>query len=186
MEQKELSRMRSMANRYGALLCGELLTVERNSHDAGYSKKLENGKYTSSMPFYLYTIKRIPISEAKLVLNDINGNSYVYFNGDPKINLSLSNVKDIDEVLRKPTPENVKRAIEQWEATNGNKITYFVDYKGLVEAVKAANNGSKANQMRLIEELTDGLRVYDATNDAEETRMKNALGTLDPESFLNV
>lgn len=153
-----------LASQCGAILGKWILTVERNSVDPDFSKKVTEGILRTSQPLYLYSIKPIFVEQTKIV-ESANGVKSVEFNDNPKLRLPLAGIDDITAIIPKATSDAVRKAIIKSEA-NG-ETTIFVDYPNLVKEVTALNTESRAILSAFISEQMKFVKTFEDANMAE-------------------
>lgn len=152
-----------VASQLGALLGMNLIHIRRKNVDPDYSNKEREGKQRLAIPVYIYGIDRIKIKKAELVdLGD--GQRIVQFNDDPKLQLSLANAKDITDVIKKPTVQEVANAVMAEEASA--QQTFFVDDKTATELAVSFNNRSYKELSSMMEVLSRQAACLTDANDA--------------------
>nr|UWI38623.1 MAG: hypothetical protein [Bacteriophage sp.] len=152
-----------VASQLGALLGMNLIHIRRKNVDPDYSNKEREGKQRLAIPVYIYGIDRIKIKKAELV--DLGeGQRIVQFNDDPKLQLSLANAKDITDVIKKPTVQEVANAVMAEEASA--QQTFFVDDKTATELAVSFNNRSYKELSSMMEVLSRQAACLTDANDA--------------------
>lgn len=152
-----------VASQLGALLGMNLIHIRRKNVDPDYSNKEREGKQRLAIPVYIYGINRIKIKKAELV--DLGeGQRIVQFNDDPKLQLSLANAKDITDVIKKPTVQEVVNAVMAEEASA--QQTFFVDDKTATELAVSFNNRSYKELSSMMEVLSRQAACLTDANDA--------------------
>jgi hypothetical protein len=152
-----------VASQLGALLGMNLIHIRRKNVDPDYSNKEREGKQRLAIPVYIYGIDRIKIKKAELV--DLGeGQRIVQFNDDPKLQLSLANAKDITDVIKKPTVQEVANAVMAEEASA--QQTFFVDDKTATELAVSFNNRSYKELSSMMEVLSRQASCLTDANDA--------------------
>lgn len=152
-----------VASQLGALLGMNLIHIRRKNVDPDYSNKEREGKQRLAIPVYIYGIDRIKIKKAELV--DLGeGQRIVQFNDDPKLQLSLANAKDITDVIKKPTIQEVANAVMAEEASA--QQTFFVDDKTATELAVSFNNRSYKELSSMMEVLSRQAACLTDANDA--------------------
>lgn len=152
-----------VASQLGALLGMNLIHIRRKNVDPDYSNKEREGKQRLAIPVYIYGINRIKIKKAELV--DLGeGQRIVQFNDDPKLQLSLANAKDITDVIKKPTVQEVANAVMAEEASA--QQTFFVDDKTATELAVSFNNRSYKELSSMMEVLSRQAACLTDANDA--------------------
>lgn len=152
-----------VASQLGALLGMNLIHIRRKNIDPDYSNKEREGKQRLAIPVYIYGIDRIKIKKAELV--DLGeGQRIVQFNDDPKLQLSLANAKDITDVIKKPTVQEVANAVMAEEASA--QQTFFVDDKTATELAVSFNNRSYKELSSMMEVLSRQAACLTDANDA--------------------
>lgn len=152
-----------VASQLGALLGMNLIHIRRKNVDPDYSNKEREGKQRLAIPVYIYGIDRIKIKKAELV--DLGeGQRIVQFNDDPKLQLSLANAKDITDVIKKPTVQEVANAVIAEEASA--QQTFFVDDKTATELAVSFNNRSYKELSSMMEVLSRQAACLTDANDA--------------------
>jgi hypothetical protein len=152
-----------VASQLGALLGMNLIHIRRKNVDPDYSNKEREGKQRLAIPVYIYGIDRIKIKKAELV--DLGeGQRIVQFNDDPKLQLSLANAKDITDVIKKPTVQEVANAVMAEEAST--QQTFFVDDKTATELAVSFNNRSYKELSSMMEVLSRQAACLTDANDA--------------------
>lgn len=152
-----------VASQLGALLGMNLIHIRRKNVDPDYSNKEREGKQRLAIPVYIYGIDRIKIKKAELV--DLGeGQRIVQFNDDPKLQLSLANAKDITDVIKKPTVQEVANAVMAEEASA--QQTFFVDDKTATELAVSFNNRSYKELSSMMEMLSRQAACLTDANDA--------------------
>lgn len=152
-----------VASQLGALLGMNLIHIRRKNVDPDYSNKEREGKQRLAIPVYIYGIDRIKIKKAELV--DLGeGQRIVQFNDDPKLQLSLANAKDITDVIKKPTVQEVANAVMAEEASA--QQTFFVDDKTATELAVSFNNRSYKELSSMMEILSRQAACLTDANDA--------------------
>jgi len=152
-----------VASQLGALLGMNLIHIRRKNVDPDYSNKEREGKQRMAIPVYIYGIDRIKIKKAELV--DLGeGQRIVQFNDDPKLQLSLANAKDITDVIKKPTVQEVANAVMAEEASA--QQTFFVDDKTATELAVSFNNRSYKELSSMMEVLSRQAACLTDANDA--------------------
>lgn len=152
-----------VASQLGALLGMNLIHIRRKNVDPDYSNKEREGKQRLAIPVYIYGIDRIKIKKAELV--DLGGGQrIVQFNDDPKLQLSLANAKDITDVIKKPTVQEVANAVMAEEASA--QQTFFVDDKTATELAVSFNNRSYKELSSMMEVLSRQAACLTDANDA--------------------
>lgn len=149
-----------VASQLGALLGMNLIHVKRKNVDPDYSNKEREGKQRLANEIYLYGIERIRIRKAELV--DIgDGKKIVQFNDDSKLQLELAGAKDICEIIKKPTVQEIVDAIS-CETVNLPK--YFVDDQTVTELVCSFNQRSRKEICSVMEVLSRQAANLDDAN----------------------
>lgn len=152
-----------VASQLGALLGMNLIHIRRKNVDPDYSNKEREGKQRLAIPVYIYGIDRIKIKKAELV--DLGESQrIVQFNDDPKLQLSLANAKDITDVIKKPTVQEVANAVMAEEASA--QQTFFVDDKTATELAVSFNNRSYKELSSMMEVLSRQAACLTDANDA--------------------
>lgn len=152
-----------VASQLGALLGMNLIHIRRKNVDPDYSNKEREGKQRLAIPVYIYGIDRIKIKKAELI--DLGeGQRIVQFNDDPKLQLSLANAKDITDVIKKPTVQEVANAVMAEEASA--QQTFFVDDKTATELAVSFNNRSYKELSSMMEVLSRQAACLTDANDA--------------------
>lgn len=152
-----------VASQLGALLGMNLIHIRRKNVDPDYSNKEREGKQRLAIPVYIYGIDRIKIKKAELV--DLGeGQRLVQFNDDPKLQLSLANAKDITDVIKKPTVQEVANSVMAEEASA--QQTFFVDDKTATELTVSFNNRSYKELSSMMEVLSRQAACLTDANDA--------------------
>ena len=83
---------------------------------------------------------------------------------DPKLQLSLANAKDITDVIKKPTVQEVANAVMAEEASA--QQTFFVDDKTATELAVSFNNRSYKELSSMMEVLSRQAACLTDANDA--------------------
>lgn len=164
---------RKVASQLGALLGMNLIMVKRKNVDAGYSEKEREGKQRLANEVYLYGLERIRIKKAELV--DLGeGKQLVQFNDNSKLQLELAEAKDMADIIKKPTTQEIIDAISS-SAVGIPK--FFVDDASVTELVCAFNQLSRREISSMMETLSRQASALDDANrimqDACKAEMAN-------------
>lgn len=167
----------------GRLLNLPVLLVERNPVDPDYDRKVADNLLRLTRPIYLYSIKQVIITEAK-VTDNANGNKVVQFNGDPDMTLPILNVNKITDLIPEPNAESVKNAI--LAASSGGKKTLFTNYAKLYKEVAALNIDSKAEWDKELALMLQYSKTFTNANEIEKMACEKHLQELgiDPKGVL--
>lgn len=150
-----------VASSLGALLGQNLIRVKRRNIDPDYSNKERDRVQRMAIPVWLYGIERIRIKKAELIT--IDGEDVVQFNDVPELQLSLAGAKDINDIIKKPTLQEVINAIEKEE---GTKVpAFFVDDEMATKIAASCNERSRKGITQMMEVLAkQASNLSDANN----------------------
>lgn len=153
-----------VASQLGALLGMNLIRIKRTNVDADYSNKEREGKQRLVNPIWLHGVERIRIRQAELV--DVgDGKMVVQFNRDPKLQLDLAGAKDISDIIKKPTVQEVVSAIAS-ESTGLPQ--FFTDDKTATELTISFNERSRKEISSMMETLSRQAQALADANRAME------------------
>lgn len=161
-----------LASQCGASLGKYILTIEKNSVDPNYSRKVQNNELRTSQQINLYSIKPIKVKMAQEV-ESAEGTKFVEYNGDSKLRLQISGINDIVDIIPKPNAESVKNAITRFESTG--EITIFIDYPQLTKEIVALNMESRAKLTAFVNEQMRFIKTFETANETEIAACKTAM-----------
>ena len=161
-----------LASQCGASLGKYILTIEKNSVDPNYSRKVQNNELRTSQQINLYSIKPIKVKMAQEV-ESAEGTKFVEYNGDSKLRLQISGINDIADIIPKPNAESVKNAITRFESTG--EITIFIDYPQLTIEIVALNMESRAKLTAFVNEQMRFIKTFETANETEIAACKTAM-----------
>ena len=153
-----------VASQLGALLGMNLIRIKRTNVDADYSNKEREGKQRLANPIWLHCVERIRIRQAEL-LDVGDGKMVVQFNRDPKLQLDLAGAKDISDIIKKPTVQEVVSAIAS-ESTGLPQ--FFTDDKTATELTISFNERSRKEISSMMETLSRQAQALADANRAME------------------
>lgn len=139
-----------VASQLGSLLGMNLIRIERKNADPEYSNKEREGKQRLANPIWMHAVKRIRIKKAVLV-NVGEGKEVVQFNDDPLLQLELANAKDIADIVKKPTVEEIVNAIASESA---GVPAFFADDQAATELVCSFNERERKSVSSMMEYLS--------------------------------
>lgn len=165
---------RKVASQLGALLGMNLIMIERKNVDPDYSNKERDGKQRLANEIYIYGIRRIRIKQANLV--DLEeGKQIVQFNEDPKLQLELADAKDISDIIKKPTVQEIITAIS---SNTVGLPKYFVDDVTCTELVCSFNQRSRKEISNMMEYLSKQASCLDDANRIMQDACRAEMATL--------
>ena len=156
-----------LASQCGASLGKYILTIEKNSVDPNYSRKVQNNELRTSQQINLYSIKPIKVKMAQEV-ESAEGTKFVEYNGDSKLRLQISGINDIADIIPKPNAESVKNAITRFESI-------FIDYPQLTKEIVALNMESRAKLTAFVNEQMRFIKTFETANETEIAACKTAM-----------
>ena len=144
--------------KYGQFCFRDLYTVTRTNADLQYNKRRAAGENVMIKPFKQIIITRVPILGAHIEI-DANEHGVIIF--DSKMGKSLRfPLTDPKDNIIIPDTAAVAQACDEFDRSNGEKITYFADLEKLISEVSALNRTSAEDAKKVAEEYTRMAAMY--------------------------